>query len=148
MCETFNAVNKKFEEEDAASEDVDIIGNSVLRLQIHMKTLRIVWGSDEAVREEQKQNPARQNKKCRKGLCDRLRARRNLTPEGGSLLGRGSKGAQPQKWKMNAPVDLELGKSARKQPTSNAKCAPQSHAGRWLSSQKRAARGHSHRSGG
>ena len=81
MCETFNAVNKKFEEEDAASEDVDIIGNSVLLLLIHMKTLRIVWGSDEAVREEQKQNPARQNKKCRKGLCDRLRARRNLTPE-------------------------------------------------------------------
>ena len=54
MCETFNAVNKKFEEEDAASEDVDIIGNSVLLLLIHMKTLRIVWGSDEAVREEQK----------------------------------------------------------------------------------------------
>ena len=49
MCETFNAVNKKFEEEDAASEDVDIIGNSVLLLQIHMKTLRIVWGLDEAV---------------------------------------------------------------------------------------------------
>ena len=54
MCETFNAVNKKFEEEDAASEDVDIICNSVLLLLIHMKTLRIVWGSDEAVREEQK----------------------------------------------------------------------------------------------
>ena len=49
MCETFNAVNKKFEEEDAASEDVDIIGNSVLLLLIHMKTLRIVWGLDEAV---------------------------------------------------------------------------------------------------
>ena len=87
MCETFNAVNKKFEEEDAASEDVDIICNSVLLLLIHMKTLRIVWGSDEAVREEQKQNPARQNKTCRKGLCDRLRARRNLMPEGGFLLG-------------------------------------------------------------
>jgi hypothetical protein len=95
-----NAVNKKSEEEDAAAEDVEIIGNSVLLLLIHMKTLRIVWGLDEAVREEQKQNPARQNKKVPQG---------SLRPFA---------------------------------------CAPQSHAGRWLSSRKRAARGHSHRSGG
>ncbi len=93
-------MNKESEEDDAAAEDVEIISNSVLLLLNHMKTLRIVWGLDEAVREEQKQSPTRQNKKGPKG---------SLRPFA---------------------------------------CAPQSHAGRWLSSRKRAARGHSHRSGG
>ena len=116
MCETFNAVNKKFEEEDAASEDVDIICNSVLLLLIHMKTLRIVWGSDEAVREEQK-------------------------PTIAGLAVDGCGDAQTsQKRRTAKPASV----SPPKRPT----CAPQSHAGRWLSSQKRAARGHSHRSGG
>ena len=66
----------------------EIICNSFLLLLIHLKTLRIVWGLDEAVREEKKQNPARQNKKV---------LQRSLRPFA---------------------------------------CAPQSHAGRWLSSRK------------